>query len=151
MMVPFAVIFTLLFRFGKGLFFKNGKEFIMRFFSYYQIFSLFDSYFVTTPSQFTVIAWKIRPLTCSFMMIWKVFPENTILWKSFSGKQPPTQLCAWPEELLKCPKKIRPNATTISWWKQSDHSANLTWRYSKISGYDPAIIKQDKIAKMIYL
>jgi len=83
MMVPFAVIFTLLFRFGKGLFFKNGKEFIMRFFSYYQIFSLFDSYFVTTPSKFTVIAWKIRPLNCSFMMIWKVFPENTILWKSF--------------------------------------------------------------------
>ena len=36
--------------------FKSGKEFIMRFFSESQIFSLFDSYFMRTPSNFAVIA-----------------------------------------------------------------------------------------------
>jgi CRP/FNR family transcriptional regulator, anaerobic regulatory protein len=36
--------------------FKSGKEFIMRFFSEYQIFSVFDSYFTRTPSKFNVTA-----------------------------------------------------------------------------------------------
>lgn len=35
---------------------KGGKEFIMRFFSESQIFSVFDSFLMKTPSNFTIIA-----------------------------------------------------------------------------------------------
>lgn len=36
--------------------FKSGKEFIMRFFSSAQLFSIFDSYFSRSPSSFTIMA-----------------------------------------------------------------------------------------------
>ncbi|MEO6685689.1 MAG: Crp/Fnr family transcriptional regulator [Dyadobacter sp.] len=36
--------------------FKGGKEFIMRFFSELQIFSVFDSFLTKTPSKFTIVA-----------------------------------------------------------------------------------------------
>ncbi|MBI3483335.1 MAG: Crp/Fnr family transcriptional regulator, partial [Bacteroidetes bacterium] len=40
----------------KSFFFKNGKEFVMRFFSENVLFTVFDSYLTQTPSNFNIVA-----------------------------------------------------------------------------------------------
>ncbi|MBI1768352.1 MAG: Crp/Fnr family transcriptional regulator [Bacteroidetes bacterium] len=47
----------------KSFFFKNGKEFVMRFFSENVLFTVFDSYLTQTPSNFNIVALENTTVT----------------------------------------------------------------------------------------